>query len=81
MPVAANNISPTEMSNILNASSAIIAALFDQSKLKMTVSCLSIDANGTSTVKWSETQERHEAHEPRSTVRFPARAGAVPDRS
>jgi Flp pilus assembly protein TadG len=48
-------ISTAEMTNILDASSAIIAP-YDAGKLKMTVSCLSIDANKNVTVKWSETK-------------------------
>ena len=50
-----NIISATEMGNILDASSAIILP-YDKSKLKLTVSCLSIDANKNVTVKWSETR-------------------------
>jgi Flp pilus assembly protein TadG len=50
-----NIISATEMNNILDASSAIILP-YDKSKLKMTVSCLSIDANKNVTVKWSATR-------------------------
>ena len=48
------------MTNILDASSAIIAP-YDAGKLKMTVSCLSIDANKNAKVKWSVTQKRHGA--------------------
>ena len=44
----------TEMTNILNASSAIISP-YSASNLKITVSCLNIDANGTVTVAWSAT--------------------------
>ena len=45
-----------EMTNILDASSAIIAP-YPASLLKMTVSCLKIDATtGVATVKWSETR-------------------------
>jgi Flp pilus assembly protein TadG len=47
-------ISTADMTNILNASSAIIAP-YSAGNLKMTVSCLSIDANKNVTVKWSET--------------------------
>ena len=50
-----NIISATEMNNILDASSAIILP-YDKSKLKMTVSCLSVDANKNVTVKWSATR-------------------------
>ena len=45
-------ISTTDMTNILDASSAIIAP-YSASKLKMTVSCLKIDANGVARVKWA----------------------------
>ena len=48
-------ISTTEMNNILDASSAIVAP-YAASNLKMTVSCLNIDANKNVTVKWSETR-------------------------
>ena len=49
----ANNIlSATEMNNILDASSAIIAP-YNAANLTMTVSCLSVDANKNVTMKWS----------------------------
>lgn len=48
----ATTISTTEMSNILDASSAIIAP-YSASKLSLTVSCLNIDSNKNVTVKWS----------------------------
>ena len=48
-------ISTTDMTNILDASSAIIAP-YAASKLKMTVTCISIDANKVATVMWSETR-------------------------
>jgi Flp pilus assembly protein TadG len=48
-------ISANDMTNILNAASAIITP-YDSTKLKITVSCLSIDANKAATVKWSETR-------------------------
>jgi Flp pilus assembly protein TadG len=50
-----STISTSDMTNILDASSAIIAP-YSASKLKMTVSCLKIDANKNVTVKWSETR-------------------------
>jgi Flp pilus assembly protein TadG len=50
-----STISSSDMTNILNASSAIIAP-FSTSNLKITVSCISIDANKNATVKWSATQ-------------------------
>jgi Flp pilus assembly protein TadG len=52
---ANNIISTTEMNNILDASSAIIAP-YAAGNLKMTVSCLSVDLNKNVTVKWSETR-------------------------
>jgi len=48
-------ISASEMTNILDASSAIIAP-YDASKLKMTVTCIAIDANRNARVKWSVTR-------------------------
>jgi Flp pilus assembly protein TadG len=48
-------ISSSDMTNILNAASAIIYP-YSASKLNMTVSCISIDANKNATVKWSVTQ-------------------------
>jgi Flp pilus assembly protein TadG len=48
-------ISTADMTNILDASSAIIAP-YDKSKLKITVSCVNIDANKNATVKWSVTR-------------------------
>lgn len=51
----ATTISSTEMNNILDASSAIVAP-YSASKLKLTVTCLNIDANKNVTVKWSVTR-------------------------
>jgi Flp pilus assembly protein TadG len=48
-------ISIADMGNILDASTAIISP-YDYTKLKMTVSCLSVDANKQTTVKWSVTR-------------------------
>ncbi len=48
-------ITDTDMTNILDASSAIIAP-YAASKLKITVSCINIDANKNATVKWSVTR-------------------------
>lgn len=48
-------ISATEMNNIFDASSAIVAP-YDVGKMKMTITCISIDANKNATVKWSETR-------------------------
>jgi Flp pilus assembly protein TadG len=48
-------ISTTDMTNILDASSAIISP-FSATNLTMTVTCLKIDANKNVTVKWSVTR-------------------------
>ena len=48
-------ISSSDMTNILDASSAIIQP-YTSSNLKMTVSCLSIDGNKTVTTKWQATR-------------------------
>jgi Flp pilus assembly protein TadG len=48
-------ISTSDMTNILDASSAVISP-YDASKLKITVSCINIDANKNATVKWSVTR-------------------------
>ena len=51
----ATAISTADMGNILDASSAIIVP-YSAANLKMTVSCLSIDANKNAKVKWSVTR-------------------------
>lgn len=48
-------ISTTDMTNILNASSAVIAP-YSSSNLKITITCISIDANKVANVKWSQTR-------------------------
>jgi Flp pilus assembly protein TadG len=48
-------LSSTQMTNILDASSAIISP-YSSSLLSMTVSCVNIDANKAVTVKWSVTR-------------------------
>lgn len=50
-----STISSAQMTNILDASSAIIAP-YSASKLKITVSCINIDSNKNATVKWSVTR-------------------------
>ena len=49
-----SSISNTDMTNMLNASSSVIVP-YDASKLKVTVSRVDIDANGTAKVVWSDT--------------------------
>ena len=50
-----STITTAEMTNILDASTAIVSP-YAASKLKMSVTCLKIDANGQATVKWSVTR-------------------------
>jgi Flp pilus assembly protein TadG len=51
-----STISTAEMTNILDASSAIVAP-YSASKLKMTLSCIKIDATtGVAKVQWSATR-------------------------
>jgi Flp pilus assembly protein TadG len=45
----------TDMTNVLDATSTIIAP-YSTAPLKITVSCISIDANKVATVKWSVTR-------------------------
>jgi Flp pilus assembly protein TadG len=48
-------ISTSDMTNILNAATTILAP-YSTSTLKITVSCISIDANQVAKVKWSATR-------------------------
>jgi Flp pilus assembly protein TadG len=48
-------ISSSDMTNILDASTAIIVP-YSASNLKMTITCMSIDSTGKATVKWSATR-------------------------
>ena len=50
-----STITTSDMTNILDASTAIVAP-YSASKLKMSITCLKIDANGQATVKWSVTR-------------------------
>ena len=54
-------ISTSDMTNILDASSAIIAP-YSAGNLKMTVTCVNIDANKKATVKWSVTRNGANAY-------------------
>jgi Flp pilus assembly protein TadG len=49
------SISATDMSNMLDAASAVMQP-YSSGALKITVSCLSIDANKAVSVKWSATR-------------------------
>ncbi|HEY4143359.1 MAG TPA: TadE/TadG family type IV pilus assembly protein [Pseudolabrys sp.] len=48
-------ISTADMTNILDASSAIISP-YSSGNLKMTITCIKIDANKNAAVKWSVTR-------------------------
>jgi len=50
-----SSINNSDMTNILNATSAVIQP-FDASKLKVVISAITIDANGNATVAWSDTR-------------------------
>jgi Flp pilus assembly protein TadG len=50
-----STLTSADMSNILDASSAVIAP-YDPSKLKITVTCISIDSTKKATAKWSVTR-------------------------
>jgi Flp pilus assembly protein TadG len=49
-----SSINNSDMTNLLNASSAVISP-YDVTKLKVTVSLVTIDANGQAKVTWSDT--------------------------
>ncbi len=51
----ATSISSSDMSNILGASSSVIAP-YDPAQLKVTVSQINIDGNGNATIGWSCTK-------------------------
>src|SRR5215467_831270 len=48
------SINNTDMSNLLNATAAVISP-YDQSKVKVVLSAVNIDANGVATIGWSDT--------------------------
>jgi len=50
-----SSISTSDMTNILDASTAVIKP-YAASKLKITITCISIDGNKNATAKWSETR-------------------------
>ena len=49
-----SSINNADMTNMLNASSSVIAP-YDATKLKVTVSAVTIDANGNAKIAWSDT--------------------------
>jgi Flp pilus assembly protein TadG len=64
-----SSINNADMTNMLNATAAVIAP-YDQSKLKVTVSAVTIDANGVAKVAWSDTLNGTK-HAVNSTVTLP----------
>ncbi len=68
-------ISTDDMTNILDASTAIIAP-FSAANLTMTVSCLKLDANAAATVQWSATRNGT-ARAPGSVYSFDASQTAL----
>jgi len=65
-----SSISNSDMTNSLNAASAVIAP-FSSANLKVTVTSISIDAQGKATVAWSDTKNGT-ARAKGSTVTLPA---------
>jgi Flp pilus assembly protein TadG len=63
-------INNADMSNILNASAAVMAP-YANASLKVTVTCVDIDASGKATVSWSDTMNGT-AHAVGSTVSLPS---------
>src|SRR4029079_10764129 len=49
-----SSINNADMTNLLNASSAVVAP-YDVSKLKVTVSAVTIDSNNVAKIAWSDT--------------------------
>jgi len=49
-----SSINNSDMTNSLNAASAVMAP-YSNANLKVTVTCIGIDANGNATVTWSDT--------------------------
>jgi Flp pilus assembly protein TadG len=64
------SISGSDMTNILNASSAVMLP-YSTTALKVTVSQVSIDANGKATIAWSDTKNGT-ARAKGSTVTLPS---------
>jgi len=66
----ASNMANSDMTNSLNAATAVMAP-FPDSKLKVTVTRVDVDANGNATVKWSDSKNGT-ARSQGSTVTLPA---------
>ena len=65
-----SSINDADMTNALNASSAVMAP-FPVSNLKVTVSSVKVDANGNATIDWSKTLNGS-AHAQGAAVTLPA---------
>jgi Flp pilus assembly protein TadG len=66
------NIAPAEMTDVMDAASAVATGVRDIStKLKVTISEVKIDANGVATIVWSDTRNGT-ARAVGSTVTLPA---------
>src|SRR5829696_6877076 len=50
-----SSINNADMTNLLNAASSVLAP-YDVSKLKVTISAVTIDANGVAKIAWSDTK-------------------------
>jgi Flp pilus assembly protein TadG len=50
-----SSINNSEMTNMLNATAAVISP-FDETKLRVVVSAVAVDANGVAKVAWSDTK-------------------------
>ena len=64
-------INNNDMKNLLDASAAVIAP-YENAPLKVTVSRVDIDANGTGTVVWTDTRGGSAVHAPNDIVTVPA---------
>ena len=64
------SINNADMTNVLNAAKAVVAP-FPEGQLKVTVSAVTIDANGIATIAWSDTLNGT-ARAVNSTVSLPA---------
>ena len=65
-----STISNTQMTNIMNATKAVVSP-YAQSKLKIVVTSIGIDAGGNATVVWSDATANATAHTAGTTVVLP----------
>jgi Flp pilus assembly protein TadG len=64
------NVTNADMSNVLNASAAIVAP-YSTTPLTVKVSCVSIDGSGKATVLWSDSLPAGSARTPGDPVTLP----------